>query len=274
MRLRFGDVARLISPRTRVVVLQHTCPLLGTAHGELEEVARFATDIGLTVIVDVTNALRTGAVDVRRLGASAVVIGGGEAIGAPGGGAFVYGGKEVLDQLPPVWGGENAWEEVRIGGKTRRRRGRREGWADVPQRFEVGIGILGAAVAIGTTVAARRDGIGKGGEEWAAKWRVKLKRIEGVTVFGSGEEKLVGMVCFCVEGVASEAVASELTRREVIVDVGYHGARIAHKEYLKSGPSLRVVQRANNQTGEEEVSTRFLQILSDVVAQLRLNSTP
>lgn len=272
-RLRFGDVARLVSPRTRVVVLQHTCGMLCTAHSALEEVAAFASDIGVTVVIDVTNALWTGTVDVRRLGALAVVIGGGEALGAPGGGAFVHGGQALLERLPPIWGGENAWEEVKIGGKAKKKRKSREEWGGVPQRFEVGVGVLGAAVGIARAIEAQGVREDASGGEWARRLREEMAEMDGVKVFGDRDERLAGMVCFCVEGVNSRVLASELVKRGVLVDVGYHRARIAHEEYFKCGPSLRVVKGRKVESEEDDDKAQFLGILGESIAQLRLQSS-
>lgn len=218
---------------------------------DIREISEFAASAGIPVLIDATASMPFRHIDIGHLPCD-MLIGGGQGLGVPGGGVFVYGTPEMLQRIPPWVGDESAWEQFDLGGKGE--------WGEVPARFEMGmasVGVSGAVAAAVTHGMAERgaNGIGE-------QLREVLSGVEGVRVLGNAHEELLPMVCFCVKGVQAADVGRAMEHRGVVADVGSHGAAVAHRETFGVEGSVRLVAKEMGEVAQVG------EVVREVVAEL------
>src|SRR5436190_3392260 len=136
-----ADVARAITPRTKLVAISHMSNVLGTKT-DLGEVVRLAHAKGVPVLADGCQGAVHGTVDVQDLDVDFYALTGHKLYGPTGIGAL-YGKREHLENMRPYQGGGEmiAWvttEDVAYGKP--------------PHRFEAGTPAIVQAIGLGTAI--------------------------------------------------------------------------------------------------------------------------
>ncbi len=140
-RLRVEDLPKLISERTKLVTVVHASNVLGVVNN-LKEVIAEARKVGALVLVDGAQSVPHLPVDVSALGCDFFVASGHKMLG-PTGIGFIYGRRELLEQMNPYNYGGDMIETVTIDKST---------WNELPWKYEAGTpniaGAIGLAAAI------------------------------------------------------------------------------------------------------------------------------
>ena len=126
-RLCVEALEGLISARTRLVCIAHISNVLGLVNS-VREVADICRKHSILLLVDGAQGVVHQPVDVQALGCDFYAFSGHKMYGAPGTGVL-WGRRELLEQMPPMFGGGEMIETVRWSGST---------WAPLPQKFEAG----------------------------------------------------------------------------------------------------------------------------------------
>jgi cysteine desulfurase / selenocysteine lyase len=208
------EFAKLLGPRTKMVAITMMSNALGTIM-PMTEIIRLAHDKGIPVLVDASQAVVHGSVDVQALDADFVVFTGHKTYG-PTGVGVLYGKPEHLKKMPPYQGGGEMILEVTEQGIT---------YNDPPHRFEAGtpaiveaIG-LGAAldymVAVGTGAIATHE---KALHDHAME---RLSKINSLRIYGRARHK-GPIISFTMEGAHAHDVATVIDRQGVAVRAGTH----------------------------------------------------
>jgi cysteine desulfurase / selenocysteine lyase len=217
--LDMAALDRLLSSRTRVVAVAHVSNVLGTINA-VAEIATRARAVGATLVVDGAQAAPHLPLDLAALGADFYSFSAHKMLG-PTGVGVLYGRKEALERLEPVWGGGEMIKEVWIDHAQ---------WNDLPWRFEPGTPPIAGAVGLHAAV----EYLGKlGMDRVQAHERAltvqcldALERIPGVTVYGPGNPELKGaVVAFNVAGLHPHDGAALLDQRGIAVRAGHHCAQ-------------------------------------------------
>jgi cysteine desulfurase/selenocysteine lyase len=211
------EIARLLTPRTRVVALPHVSNVLGSVL-PVAAIAARAHAVGALVVVDGAQGAPHLPVDVGALGCDAYAFSGHKTYGPTGSGAL-WLTAELAESLPPYQTGGGMIREV--GDRTTE-------YAPAPQRFEAGT--PAAAEAIGLAAAlewmerAGRERLAAHGRRLAALAAARLASIPGVRVLGAPRDR-VAVVSFVVEGVHAHDVGTVLDHEGVAVRAGHHCAQ-------------------------------------------------
>ncbi len=202
--LDLADLDELLGPRTRLVGLTHVSNVLGTVN-DIAAVAERVHAQGALLVVDGAQALGHLPVDVARLGAD-VYAGSGHKMFGPSGTGFLWGRYELLEELPPHWGGGDMIESVRFEESR---------YAPPPARFEAGTPNISGVVGWGEAVAHLRglgmDRVRRHDLELQRYALRRLAEVPGLDVYGPQDPELrSGLVSFNLRGLHSHDLAQAL----------------------------------------------------------------
>jgi cysteine desulfurase/selenocysteine lyase len=222
-----ADVARAITPRTRLVAISHMSNVLGTKTA-LAEIVRLAHAKGVPVLADGCQGAVHGALDVQALDVDFYALTGHKLYGPTGIGAL-YGKRAHLKTMRPYQGGGEMIREVTRANVT---------YADSPMRFEAGTPPIVQTVGL----AAALDYLDSVGRERAAAHEMaltraatrRLKEMNGIRIIGEAHDK-GPIISFEAIGIHAHDLATILDREGVAVRGGHHCAQPLMERFNVAG---------------------------------------
>ncbi len=212
--LDLSALDEVLTERTRILACVHASNSLGTIN-PVTELARRAHAVGALCVVDGTQMVVHGPVDVQALGVDAYVMSGHKLYGPTGIGAL-WARRELLEAMPPYQGGGEMIRTVTLQSST---------WNDVPHKFEAGTPHIAGAIGLGASI----DWLtGLGWDAVAAHERdvldyaiAALDTVPDLRRVGTAEPR-VPLLGFVLEGVHPHDVGSILDQHGVAVRTGHH----------------------------------------------------
>ncbi|MBR4808934.1 MAG: SufS family cysteine desulfurase [Bacteroidales bacterium] len=208
-RLQTELIPSLLSARTKIVSVAHISNVLGLVN-PIGEIASACHSNGSLLVVDGAQGIVHQAVDLQALGCDFYIFSGHKMYAAPGTGVL-WGRGQLLEQMPPMFGGGEMIESVSWETST---------YAPLPRKFEAGTqNISGTPTfpqAIGLMrLMPRQDDV----KEFVYS---ALSSEPGVRIFGTtGDISLKAPVfSFAVEGAHHEDLALILDKMGVAVRSG------------------------------------------------------
>jgi cysteine desulfurase/selenocysteine lyase len=215
--LDMGAMARLVTPRTRIVAVTHLSNVLGTVN-PIRQIADLAHASGALVLVDGAQSVAHGAVDVQALGCDFFAFSGHKVYG-PTGIGVLYGRRELLDEMPPWQGGGGMIGAVSLEGTT---------WADAPMKFEAGTPPIAEAIGLAEAIAFMEsvgtEAIMTHEAELLALATERLAAIPGVRLIGTAANR-ASVISFTLEGVHPHDLGTILDEGGVAIRAGHHCAQ-------------------------------------------------
>ena len=215
--LLMDDLARLITPKTKIVAAAHLSNALGTIN-PVADIVALARRAGAAVLIDGSQAAYHMPVDVAALGADFYVFTGHKLYG-PTGIGILYGREAVLDAMPPFLGGGDMIRTVTFQGST---------WNDLPYKFEAGTPNIAGAVGLGAAVDYVRgigfDAIQPHETALVARATAALEAVPGVRIVGTARRK-ASVVSFVMDGVHPHDIGTIVDREGVAIRTGHHCAQ-------------------------------------------------
>jgi len=216
-----ADVIAAIRPNTKLIVMTHASNVIGTIT-PVEEIARYASERGVAVLLDAAQTAGSLPIDVAALGVDMLACPGHKGLLGPQGTGFLYISHK-LKLSPIILGGTGSRSDL-------------EWMPDfLPDRHEAGTlntpGIAGLGAGADflkkTTVEAVRA------HEVSLCGRLMngLSAIDGVTLYGVADPGLrSSVVSFNIKDVDPATVGDTLdSEYDIAVRVGIHCAPDAHK---------------------------------------------
>lgn len=214
--LRMEEYARLLGPKTRLVAITHCSNVLGTIT-PVKEIARLAHEHGAAVLIDGSQGIVHGRVDVTDLDVDFYAFTGHKLYG-PTGIGVLYGKYDRLQAMPPYQGGGEMIEHVSFDAVT---------YKDPPHRFEAGtppiIEAIGLAAAIRYVDGLGVEAVRAHESELLGYATGLLNELGNVRIFGTAAGK-APILSFLVDGIHPYDLAAVLDRAGVAVRVGQHCA--------------------------------------------------
>lgn len=208
--------AKLFGPRTKMVAITHCSNVLGTVT-PAKEIVRIAHERGVPVLLDGSQAVVHGTVDVKDIGADFYVFTGHKLYG-PTGIGVLCAKPELLKKMPPYQGGGDMIQSVSFSGTT---------FKEAPARFEAGTPpiteAIGLAAAIDYVEGIGRDAIAAHEHDLLAYATQRLQEIEGLRIVGTAPGK-AAIISFVVDGVHPHDLGTVVDQYGVAVRVGQHCA--------------------------------------------------
>ena len=253
--LDLDDLTSKLSSKTKVVSIVGESNLSGMLPDikEINNLVRANSEALL--IIDGAQLVPHRKVDVQDLGIDFLVLSGHKMLG-PTGIGVVWGKKELLNSLDPVYGGGDMIEEVHYDKAT---------WAPVPHKFEAGTPPYVEAIGLGAAVDYLQDlgmsEVEKHSDELREYGRKVLLDIDGVNVIHS-QETIAGCTFgMYVDGVHAADLSLMLDTHGVAVRAGHHCVQPFHR---KLGIDATIRSTAYIYNDKEDIDTLKSALISSV----------
>jgi cysteine desulfurase/selenocysteine lyase len=253
--LDLDDLTSKLSSKTKVVSIVGESNLSGMLPDikEINNLVRANSEALL--IIDGAQLVPHRKVDVQDLGIDFLVFSGHKMLG-PTGIGVVWGKKELLNSLDPVYGGGDMIEEVHYDKAT---------WAPVPHKFEAGTPPYVEAIGLGAAVDYLQDlgmsEVEKHSDELREYGRKVLQDIDGVNVIHS-QETIAGCTFgMYVDGVHAADLSLMLDTHGVAVRAGHHCVQPFHR---KLGIDATIRSTAYIYNDKEDIDTLKSALISSV----------
>jgi cysteine desulfurase/selenocysteine lyase len=208
---------KLLTKKTKLVVVNHASNALGTIN-PVKEMGRLAHEAGAIILVDGAQAAAHLPVDVQDLDCDFYCISAHKMYG-PTGAGVLYGKKDLLEKMPPFFGGGEMIKEVTFKKTT---------YNDLPYKFEAGTPNIADVIALKPAIEFINS-IGKPTmaaheHELLTYAATQLSSVKGIRLVGTAAKK-VSIVSFVVEGIHHFDIGQMLDTRGIAVRTGHHCAQ-------------------------------------------------
>lgn len=221
----------LLNEKTKLVCVVHISNTLGCIN-PVEEIVALAHQQGARILVDACQSVPHMSVDVQTIGCDWLVAS-GHKMCAPTGIGFLYGKREILEEMPPFMGGGEMIGEVFLEGFT---------VGELPHKFEAGTPAIAEAIALGAAVdylaGLGIDKIHAYEEELTAYLFEQLEQVPNLRIYGpkpTAEVRRAALVSFNVEGLHASDVSTLLDHEGVAIRSGHHCTQPLHALFSASG---------------------------------------
>jgi cysteine desulfurase/selenocysteine lyase len=214
----------LAEGRVKLVCVTHVSNVLGTIN-PVSEIAARARAAGAVCLVDGSQAVPQMPIDLHEVGADFYAWTAHKALG-PTGLGLLHGRRELLEAMPPFFGGGHMISQVGLESST---------WAELPGKFEAGTSAITEVVGLGAAVDYL-SGIGMGAvrtheSELTAYALERLPEVDGLRVFGPPDAAARGgVISFEVAGIHPHDLAEICDRDGVCIRAGHHCAQPLMRE--------------------------------------------
>lgn len=217
------EFVKLLTSEVKLACVTHVSNVLGTVN-PIRELARECRKRGIPLLVDGSQAVPHRPVDVQALGCDFYMLTGHKML-APTGTGALWARKELLQAMPPFFGGGEMIREVSFDGTT---------FAEPPHRFEAGTpniaGFAGLSAAIDYYDSIGFEAIHAWEQQLLAYATDRLREVPGLRLFGEAKEK-EPVISFLIEGAQATDLATLLDLQGVAVRSGHHCAHPLMKFY-------------------------------------------
>src|SRR6187549_1072251 len=203
---------KLLSPKTKIVSVNHASNSLGTIN-PIKEIIALAHEVGAVVLIDGAQAGSHLEIDVQDLDCDFYCLSAHKMYG-PTGAGILFGKKELLEKMPPYHGGGEMIKEVTFEKTT---------YNDLPYKFEAGTPNIGDVVAFKSAMefilSLGRDAIEAHEHELLAYATSRIASLKGIKLVGTAPEK-VSVLSFTVDGIHPFDIGQMLDARGIAVRTG------------------------------------------------------
>jgi len=253
-RLQVEKLDALISPRTRLVSVAHISNVLGLVN-PVKSIADICCKHRILLFVDGAQGVVHQKVDVQALGCDFYAFSGHKMYSAPGTGVL-WGKRELLEEMPPMFGGGEMIETVKWEKST---------WAPLPRKFEAGTQNISGTPCLIPAIEIIKE-MPKDDDVKAYVYE-ELQKIDGLRLFGTSHDLSLKapVFSFYVEHAHHEDLALILDKMGIALRSGQMCAEPLMDRYGVSG-MLRASFAPYNTMQEAEY---FLSSLCKAISMLK-----
>ncbi|MGI2902786.1 cysteine desulfurase [Tolypothrix sp. VBCCA 56010] len=216
----------LLSEKTKLVSTVHVSNTLGCIN-PVQEICALAHEYGAKVLIDACQSVPHMPVDVQEIDCDWLVAS-GHKMCAPTGIGFLYGKLNLLESMPPFFGGGEMIAEVFLDHST---------YAELPHKFEAGTPAIGEAIALGAAVdylsSIGMDKIHAYEAELTAYLFEQLLQIPEIRIYGpkpdADGEGRAALAAFTAGEVHANDLSTLLDQEGVAIRSGHHCTQPLHR---------------------------------------------
>ena len=212
--LLIDEYEKLLSDKTKLVSVSYISNALGTIN-PIKEMIKSAHNFGAIFMIDAAQAVSHVNIDVQELDCDFLAASGHKMFG-PTGVGFLYGKEELLNKMPPLFGGGDMIDVVSFEKTT---------YNVIPQKFEAGTpniaGVIGLAPALEFLKETGLENIANYEHEILEYATEKLSSIPELTIIGTAKEKSA-VISFVIKDMHPHDIATLLDQQGVAVRTGHH----------------------------------------------------
>ena len=262
--LDLEDFKNKLNKNTKIVSLVHISNTLGCCN-PIKQISQLARDNGSLVLIDACQSLAHTEVDVKDLNID-FLAGSGHKLCGPTGIGFLWSREEILENMPPLFGGGEMIQDVFEDMST---------WADLPHKFEAGTPAIAEAIGLSEAL----NYINKLGLNNIQKYEKELTKylfeelllIDDLNIIGPNPEEdsqRASLASFFINNIHSNDIAEILDSKGICIRSGHHCCQPLHK-YLNVISTARVSM--NFTTTKDDIDI-FIAKLKETIKFLRIYS--
>ena len=262
--LDFNDFKSKLTEKTKLVSLVHVSNTLGCCN-PIKEITKLAKEKGSLVLLDACQSLAHKKLDVIDLGID-FLAGSGHKLCGPTGIGFLWAKKEILEKIPPLFGGGEMIQDVFQETST---------WAELPHKFEAGTPAIAEAIGLAEAINYINDiglnHIQEYEKDITQYLFEKLNQIEDIKIIGPSpaiDPERASLATFFVKNIHSNDIAEILDSKGICIRSGHHCCQPLHR-HIGINSTARISM--NFTTNKEEIDI-FLEKLKDTITFLKINS--
>ncbi|MEM7555997.1 MAG: SufS family cysteine desulfurase [Cyanobacteria bacterium P01_A01_bin.84] len=248
----------LLSDKTKLVSVVHVSNTLGCIN-PVKEICQLAHQQDAKVLIDACQSVPHMPIDVQELDCDWLVAS-GHKMCAPTGIGFLYGKQELLETMPPFFGGGEMIADVYLDHAT---------YAELPHKFEAGTPAIAEAIALGAAVDyltnIGMDKIHAYEAELTAYLFKELEKIPQLTLYGPLPDAhgygRAALASFTTGEVHANDLSTLLDQEGVAIRSGHHCTQPLHR-YLDIPATARASLSFYNT--REEIDS-FIKALKDTL---------
>ena len=215
--LDLKEFKNLVSKKTKLVFLNHVSNALGIVN-PIEEIIQISHSYNALVLIDGAQSAAHFKIDLQKLNVDFFTASAHKLCG-PTGVGFLYGKKELLEEIEPFMGGGEMISDVTFEKTT---------YAEIPHKFEAGTpnisGVIAFGVALDYMNSLGFENIRQYEDKLLKYATEKLKEIDGLIIYGDVKNK-TSVISFNISGIHSYDIGSILDKYGVAVRTGQHCAQ-------------------------------------------------
>jgi cysteine desulfurase/selenocysteine lyase len=212
--LRMDRLSDLLTPRTKLVAVNHVSNSLGTIN-PIRAIVDAAHQRKIPVLVDGAQAVAHLPVDVQALDVDFYAMSGHKLFG-PTGIGVLYGKLPLLEGMPPYQGGGDMISAVSFKKTT---------YNVVPHKFEAGTPNIAGAIGLGAAIDYLKtldlDAMRAYEDELLAYGTAALTSLDGIRLVGTAKQK-TSILSFVMDNVHPHDIGTILDQEGVAIRTGHH----------------------------------------------------
>ena len=210
--LDMNEFAGHLEKHPKLVAVTYVSNVLGTVN-PVEELIAMAHSAGAAVCLDAAQAIRHMSIDVRKLDCEFLCFSGHKMM-APTGVGVLYGKREWLEKLPPVFFGGGMVDNVYCESAT---------YGELPFKFEAGTPNIGGIIGLGAAIDYLRNAglsdICSYEDELLSYVEERLQERDYLNILGTPERR-AGAISFNLRGLHYYDTAKLLDQLGIAVRSG------------------------------------------------------
>ena len=262
--LDLEDFKNKLNKNTKIVSIVHISNTLGCCN-PIKQITQLAKNNGSLVLIDACQSLAHTQIDVKDLNID-FLAGSGHKLCGPTGIGFLWSREEILDKMPPLFGGGEMIQDVSEEKST---------WADLPHKFEAGTPAIAEAIGLSEALSYINklglNNIEKYENELTKYLFKELLLINDLNIIGPNpkeDSKRASLASFYIKNIHSNDIAEILDSKGVCIRSGHHCCQPLHK-YLNINSTARVSM--NFTTTKDDIDI-FIAKLKETIKFLKIYS--
>lgn len=213
------DLEKLITEKTKIVSITGASNVLGTIN-PVKKIFTLAKKNNCLTILDAAQLVPHIKVDVQDLNCDFLVASGHKLL-APFGIGFLYGKRNLLEEMQPFLSGGDMITKVTLEGAS---------WNELPWKFEAGTPNVGGGIALGEALDYLTNldmqNVFAHEVELTKYALNKLSNFKDLKIYGKKNiENRLGVISFNLKGVHPHDIASSLDEEGIAARSGHHCAQ-------------------------------------------------
>ncbi len=263
-KLDINDFKSKLTSKTKLVSLVHISNTLGCCN-PIKEITKLAKEKGSLFLLDACQSLAHQKVNVIDLGID-FLAGSGHKLCGPTGIGFLWSKQEILEKIPPFFGGGEMIQDVFEETST---------WAELPHKFEAGTPAIAEAIGLAEAI----NYINKIGLDYIHEYEKsltkylfdQLNQIEDLKIIGPSPEidpDRASLATFYIKNIHSNDIAEILDSKGICIRSGHHCCQPLHR-LIGVNSTARVSM--NFTTNKDDIDI-FISKLKETIDFLKINS--
>tara|TARA_Y100001978_G_scaffold197498_1_gene208468 strand:+ start:3976 stop:5229 length:1254 start_codon:yes stop_codon:yes gene_type:complete len=224
-KLDLEDFKSKLNKRTKIISIVHISNTLGSCN-PIEEITKLAKSNNTLVMIDACQSLAHKPIDIQKLNID-FLAGSGHKLCGPTGIGFLWARKELLEKMPPFFGGGEMIQDVYEEEST---------WADLPHKFEAGTPAIAEAIGLAEALNYLKklglENIYNYEKEITEYLFNKLENIPNLKIIGPHpnlDSNRASLATFYIPNIHSNDIAEILDSKGVCIRSGHHCCQPLHR---------------------------------------------